>query len=45
MPKRPARARDSDDQSEEVEDVMAWGSSKQNYYKDSDNEYSSLEEE
>jgi len=45
MPKRTARRQDSDEESEEVEDVMAWGNKKDNYYKDSENEYSSLEEE
>ena len=35
MPKKVARRKDSDEESEEVEDVMAWGSKKDNYYKDS----------
>jgi hypothetical protein len=35
---QPRKARDSD---EEVEDVMAWGRSRANYYQNSDDEYSS----
>lgn len=35
MPKRVAKRKDSDEESEEIEDVMAWGSKKDNYYKDS----------
>ncbi len=44
MPKHPKRAQKEDSDDEQVEDVMAWGSRKENYYQQSESEYSELEE-
>jgi len=45
MPKHPKRAQKEDSDDEQVEDVMAWGNRKENYYQQSESEYSELEEE
>lgn len=34
----------SDEQNEQVEDIVAWGNRKDNYYQESSNEYSEIEE-
>ena len=44
MPKHARRAQKEDSDDEQVEDVMAWGSRKENYYQQSESEYSELEE-
>jgi hypothetical protein len=45
MPKHPHKHARNDSEDEQVEDVMAWGSKKENYYQNSESEYSELEEE
>jgi hypothetical protein len=45
MPKKTTGRNRKDSEDEEVEDVMAWGSKKENYYQQSESEYSELEEE
>ncbi len=45
MPKKATGRNRKDSEDEEVEDVMAWGSRKENYYQQSESEYSELEEE
>lgn len=45
MPKQPNKRNRNDSDEEEVEDVMAWGNRKENYYQQSESEYSQLDEE
>lgn len=43
MGKGKKKQQESD--SEEIEDVMAWGKSKNNYYRDEEDQYSNASEE
>lgn len=45
MPKQAGRRKGSESEEEEVEDIMAWGNRKENYYQASEEEYSELSEE
>ena len=44
MPKKHKKLPDHSDE-EELEDIMAWGNKKENYYQDGEEEYSKSEEE